>query len=235
MNDLRNDLINTSPVQYDWSKGYGETWEPILPDVDVMPIYHLKDILDNYGDDYPEPNPFDMTVAELATFAVEEEVTIMRGLSLLTNITKSMEEEECWGLDEWRGAAQECLDCNQEQWDPVMSYYYPLYGTFGGVDVNKINHLPLTIIYLVEEDLYALALTGGGMDLSWEICEAHMQLGFYPPAYVRLPKMAGKTASDRNLWIAQGCIKSAQIAGLWANRSEEDIRRVIASLEKGTR
>jgi len=116
------------------------------------------------------------------------------------------------------------LDSNS----PMMNYYYPLYhcDSFDMEDAKKISHLPLCIVYFVESEEYALALTGGGMDLSWQICEAYVRLGYYPPTHFRLPKMSGKGASPKNLAIVEACIKGREIARRWANNDIKDLESV---------
>jgi hypothetical protein len=110
---------------------------------------------------------------------------------------------------------------------PMMNYYYPLpdRDSFDEEDARKINHLPLCIVHFMESEEYALALTGGGMDLSWPICEAHIRLGYYPPVHFRLPRMAGKKASERNLMIVDACIKGREIFKRWQDNDIEDLER----------
>jgi hypothetical protein len=58
---------------------------------------------------------------------------------------------------------------------------------------HALRGLPLCIIERLDGEGYELALTGGGMDLSWEICEAFVRLGFLPPVhFCDLPDM-GRT------------------------------------------
>ena len=96
---------------------------------------------------------------------------------------------------------------------PIVNYYYPF--TYFRGDPNEaalaIADLPLCLVYfednnLREEESYALALTGCGMDLSWEICEAFMRLGYLPPAHCAvLPRMCDRGKSKRDKWILAGC------------------------------
>ena len=98
---------------------------------------------------------------------------------------------------------------------PMMSFYYPLpewerYGMDSNEAAKLLKNLPLCLVHFVEDDAYGLALTGGGMDLSWEICEAFMVLGYLPPFHFSdLPGMAGRGESKKDKWIIKGCIASA--------------------------
>lgn len=89
---------------------------------------------------------------------------------------------------------------------PMMNYYYP-------IDLRmdpkyaaiELADLPLCIVRF-DKDNIALALTGGGMDLSWEICEAFIRLGSYPPVhFCNLPGMAGKKGDPDALAIIEAC------------------------------
>ena len=97
----------------------------------------------------------------------------------------------------------------------MMNYYYPL-ATRHDFDpqsaAKAIADLPLVIVQFTESGDYALALTGGGMDLSWEICEAFMRIGELPPMHFasQLPRICGRGTSARDKWIIAGCRRMAQ-------------------------
>lgn len=112
---------------------------------------------------------------------------------------------------------------------PMMSYYYPIEvrDDFDPQDAaRKLVDLPVCVIEWLEDEqdsrgFYALALTGGGTDLTWEICEAFMRLGYLPPVHFagQLPEICGrgalssggkrgKTMSPRDTWIVEGCRRS---------------------------
>jgi hypothetical protein len=99
---------------------------------------------------------------------------------------------------------------------PMMNYYYPLPERPDDDDVVlALDGLPLCVVDFNSEfeSNSALALTGGGMDLSWEICEAHMRLGYLPPVdYCSLPQMAGRGQSPRDRKIIEACRASANSA-----------------------
>jgi hypothetical protein len=78
---------------------------------------------------------------------------------------------------------------------PMMNYYYDLgdspdsygRGTIGGWHFQddeigtayKLRDVPLCLVMV--NDTFALALTGGGMDLTWSIAEAFCRIGYLPP------------------------------------------------------
>lgn len=82
---------------------------------------------------------------------------------------------------------------------PMMSYWYSLqttsspYGAsvvaHGGDQIDAAYRLHRTSLCVVEVDgTYGLALTGGGMDLTWDIVRAFASLGYLPPvAFCRPP------------------------------------------------
>ena len=102
------------------------------------------------------------------------------------------------------------IDCE----GPMMNYFYPLPKNFEDrweleEAVTAIASIPLCIVFDIYTEEYGLALAGGGMDLSWEICEGYMLLGYLPPFhFCNLPVMADGRKS--RTWIADGCKKSAQ-------------------------
>lgn len=125
--------------------------------------------------------------------------------------------------DEWR----ELIEATPSMYGaegPMMNYFYPLNesdgnslgrweDSFDTVEAAyRLRDLPLC---LVERDGdYGLALTGGGMDLTWEIVAAYVALGYLPPvSFSRLPGMAGMPngASDRLVIAAVSRSLSAMI------------------------
>ena len=123
--------------------------------------------------------------------------------------------------DEVRAVLEDYLD-DSDEFQPMMNFIYPLHGEFDSSDVKKLLGLPLTIVRMLDGDEYYLALTGGGMDLSWEICEAYMRLDFYPPIeFCDLPAMADRGESEHDKSIIDACKKSAEAIIERANRLRE--------------
>jgi hypothetical protein len=123
---------------------------------------------------------------------------------------------------------------------PMMSYFYALPENSRRLDpdtaAKKIVHLPLCLVdFDGGEDSHgthrglALALTGGGMDLTWEIAEAYMRLGFLPPTQVAaLPRICGRGVSSKDRWIARGCMRSFKVAKAWLSQRAERVKEALA-------
>jgi len=175
--------VGVMPVDADWSKGYGETWEC----VEASRCSECNAVLiGREGDRHMDVDPTG--------------------------------ESACPGTLSGDG--------------PMMNYYYP-------VEIDDTEEaariLVDTCLCVVTVDgTTGLALTGGGMDLRWEICEAFMLLGHLPPLhFCDLPGMAGKNVdSKRNRWIVAGCLKSCSVAAGWAKRTAQRLRETVKSTRK---
>lgn len=169
--------LDATPVERDWSEGWGDAWES-----------------------YEAP-----TCTECGGYA--------------------RWDEAAW---EWRCADHGPVEDRGDGDGPMVNYAYPL-PDLGAADnvydaADRIRDLPLCIIERDGE--YELALTGGGMDLSWEICEAYLRLGFAPPlAFCELPRMAGRGSSERDREIIAACRFSVTVA-------VDRARQVIAHLDR---
>lgn len=125
---------------------------------------------------------------------------------------------------------------------PMMNYFYPLGNDFARAWPNAeeatkaIANLPLCIIRLGDcnsEDEWGLALTGGGMDLSWQICEAYIRLGYLPPLhFCDLPAMSDMTLNAKNKMILAACRKSAQIASARSSNATRHLSNIRTILKK---
>jgi hypothetical protein len=123
---------------------------------------------------------------------------------------------------------------------PAMNYVYALPGwdpssLIGVLSERLIAHLPLCIVRdagRMGEHAYGLALTGGGMNFSWEICEAYMRLGYIPPVTFAqdLPEI-GRGNSDVDQWIVKGAMESMRRAVEYhedhVRHLRSDMRRVV--------
>jgi hypothetical protein len=103
---------------------------------------------------------------------------------------------------------------------PMMNYFHPceLRDLSNEDAARAIAHLPLCVVEFQDGER-GFALTGGGMDLSWEICDAYISCGYLPPfASTDLPDMSGKEKHPRTQLILAACQRSALILEGWANR-----------------
>lgn len=198
--------------EYDWSRGYGEEWTSY----EATEVACTGGTVDCDQCDGGEVDQHD-------------------GSSVPCEVCEGTGERPCTfeGAAVVRSGYWTCPECEQDHDSdscegPMMNYYYPL-PDHADIDpaaaALKLAHLPLCVVSFqqdgygwsdaaVDGDLpaYALALTGGGMDLSWQIAEAHMRLGYMPPAFAcDLPNFAGMdTASPVNAWIIAGCRRTAR-------------------------
>lgn len=173
--DLSCDAIEVKPRDFDWTEGYGETWE-------CWEACHCDQcnavVLGREGDRHSDVDS----------------------------------ESECRGALSGEG--------------PMMSYWYPVAIDDVEEAARAIVDSPLCVVQVNGET--GLALTGGGMDLSWEICEAFMVLGHLPPLhFADLPGMAERGTSKRDQWIVAGCLKSCAVAASWATGRAKRIRRMV--------
>lgn len=124
----------------------------------------------------------------------------------------------------------ECPECGNgddcESADgPMMNYVWPLpdHASLDSDDALKLAGVSLCLVHFDQSynsysepdpslPEWGLALTGGGMDLSWDIAEAYCLLGYLPPVNVcRLPRFAGSDYTDpRRVWVMDACKRSLQ-------------------------
>lgn len=149
--------------------------------------------------------------------------------------------EFCEQLTDTSGVCQneECEYADQQVKTlegPMMSSYWPFdpLTDFEPDEAAKlIVDLPLCIVQ-INEDEYGLALTGGGMDLSWEITEAFTRIGMLPPTDLRLPVMADKYWNERTEYII-GAMERAHRGALARLQHEMDeLHHVEAQLREQT-
>ena len=127
---------------------------------------------------------------------------------------------------------------------PMMNYYYPLDGehTFNKYDFDwgayckdeqeaakRLAYLPLCLVRIGawDDDNWALALTGGGMNLAWQIAEAHIRLGFLPPLDIceGLPDFAGQGYTRRRKEILAACNRSLWYATNNISHAKRELKR----------
>ena len=113
---------------------------------------------------------------------------------------------------------------------PMMNYYYPAEIDDPGDAARKLAD---TCLCVVEVDgRTGLALTGGGMDLSWEIVGAFVALGMLPPVhFADLPRMADRrTATVDTLTAIAACQRSCEVMAGWIDRRAKSLADLLGEL-----
>lgn len=138
--------------------------------------------------------------------------------------------------EKWEvGFEQTEEEMENEEWMPMMNYYYPLPKDFKPWDNIKKDLSPnTTLIYFTDEDKYAIALTGGGMNLTWNIAESYINLGYLPPLdYCDLPRMAGMRMKPKSKKIIFACRRTLDVTKNRAVLHESKLNEVEAWLKEG--
>jgi hypothetical protein len=128
----------------------------------------------------------------------------------------------------------ECMGTVNYFEGPMMNYFHPceLRDLSNEEAAEAIAHLPLCVVEFADGER-GFALTGGGMDLSWEICDAYISCGYLPPfASCDLPDMSGKEKHPRTQLILEACQRSAEILEGWANRRRASLDTMAARYKK---
>lgn len=214
---LRVDAIDSAPVSYEFGEGYGESWdfwEAITCDDCGQPVLYEYEhgviATNEEGDDLVRMNP--RGYAEAETYATEDDANEA-------------------GFEFTRPCANEGRDArDMDAEGPMMSYYYPLDVDDNAEAARLLVDTPLVVVEVGDQT--GLALSGGGMDLTWEICEAFLALGFYPPVhFCDLPGMA-KEDSPENRMIVAACRESVRIKQRWLARTLERLDQAEAELRQ---
>lgn len=240
--------LDTPAVEIDWTTAHNEYGEPAARffDVDTFTldlsadVEGIRDILDPEDFDTPDeyetrrayawglPEAVDVELAH-SGYSVEDDDANRDAIrDALTDA--GYDEDDADRIAD----AFDFGDIEPEDFpEPMMSYHYPLpyVGQSAAALALALAGLPLLLVYWDDADTYSLALTGGGMDLSWEICEAFVRLGFLPPVrFADLPGMAGRGLSERDGAILAACIEAADEHERAAARTAAYIREKAARI-----
>lgn len=124
-------------------------------------------------------------------------------------------------------------DVDEQTSGPQMNYWYPVEGITDPTEAIDaaiaIKDLPLCIVEV--NGTYGLALCGGGMDMSWDICRAYVTLGYLPPIhFADLPNLAGEGG---HTYVWQAMIRGLEIAAEQAQREIFRLRERFPHLAAG--
>lgn len=117
------------------------------------------------------------------------------------------------------------------EFEPMMNYRYPLPDfKEKGLSEEEIKKAlnragAVTLVEDLESNEKYLALTGAGMDFSWDIVKGYVNLGFAPPAHFcrDLPRFAGDRLTQENKEAILACRKSLEAQSLWNQRGLEKL------------
>lgn len=132
--------------------------------------------------------------------------------------------------EKWDVLQPENAEPGDENWqEPMMNTWWPLPDFSPSEDDAKNlagSPFAMCIVQNLETDEYGLALTGGGMNMSWDIAGAYILLGYLPPVHLRLPRFAGKrlTPTARVTLAAMG--KSYRVMVNWMQSNLRDLKGV---------
>lgn len=131
-----------------------------------------------------------------------------------------------WDDEDGEPVFNECMGTNYDEAHPMMNYFYPCRLDDLEEAAEAIAHLPLCVVEWADGET-GFALTGGGMDLTWEIADAYISCGYLPPfQYTSLPDMSGKEREPRTQLILAACLKSATFQQIQAHRRGKDLESV---------
>lgn len=118
---------------------------------------------------------------------------------------------------------------------PMMNYWYPVEIDDIDAAARELANLPLCVVEF-RDGRTGLALTGGGMDLSWEICEAFIKIGYLPPFhFCDLPAMAGLRLDARRRLVIAACRATCDAVAGRAKRATERIDHLVKSIKRDSR
>jgi ribosomal protein L7/L12 len=219
--------ISVQPIDYEFSGGNwaeateGGGWQicegSILPEDMETEIYRVHAGINVELDIVLDEDTFEIEVTRYTTDDagndVDEDVN-----------TYSPSDKEYDALVKHLGldgsAIREASEAGDADWEPMMNFAYALDCQPPNDWKTKVNCC--TVVEIDEK--YYLALTGGGMDFSWEICESYMRLGYLPPAhFAALPRMAGRGESELDKWILRGCYRTFEAMKARAEQAMRDL------------
>jgi len=129
-------------------------------------------------------------------------------------------------------------EMENEEYQPMMNYLYPLEEfeihkkRFTDRELKKAldDAGAVTLIQRNDDGEYYLALSGGGMDLSWDICAGYVNLGYLPPFTFceGLPEYAGEEYKDiRHQNVIFACQRSISFVEARAKHAMQELQKFI--------
>lgn len=232
------DTIHAKADSVDWSDAFSWDGEGDPRAEIVYPEFEdLEDAL-SYLEDAGEHSTADDIRERLAGLDEEEREEFD---DLKNSAGRSQEEEERFQElqrireynteepdDLLEEANEHVREMSADEWEPMMNFAYPIAGLSCSPEEAQAKLCGRPVVVVILDGEPVLALSGGGMDFSWEICEAYCRLGMRPPLeFCRLPRMAGRGESERDRAIIAACYESATIAESWAKMEADRLAEMM--------
>jgi len=196
---MRNDILTADSVEFDFGEGYGVTWDIVYPDFDSAEREELDRIVSYYDVQTDHLDEFDPDEWDGDREAFEDE----RTEELRTELREFFEGD---GFDSLA---------------PMMNFLYPTPADHSGGELARLA-LDTCFTLVNVGGVEYFALTGGGMDMRWEMCAAWVSLGSLPPVeFAELPRMAGRGESESDLALIGHCIAAFRMARDWHERAAQ--------------
>jgi len=214
--ELSGEFIDARPIPFDFGSGYGETWEVVYPNVKKWSFAQVEKQLSEFG--WTE----DLARLERALERYEADP-----YAFDTDVNLKAVLNEC---------RERIFDAiiDGDDLTPMMDYLYPIELQDPEEAQSILYHavIPVVVVhaYVPQEDewKYYLALSGGGMDLRWEICEAYIRLGYLPPVYFcDLPAMWGRGQSQKDRLIIDACLESIEVKRTQLRWIEQGLKKIL--------
>jgi hypothetical protein len=267
--------INETSVDFDWSEGYGEKWDIVLPDVSDWSLEKCREYLEDQGVGIPgipveciavEYDPeytggdYDGTgetvylpvskigehdtedAHDIAVWSAFKEATGLDSIHIVhysNEVVTVLDDEEFDESDDdhmepWRDAVREQMQGDgSDGFAPMMNYYYPLPYLSISPEAAQEAVMDTACTVVMVDDEPVLALAGGGMDLSPDICKAYFLLGYYPPLHFasNLPGCGTYAKRRAGADVLAACVESARIAEGWARDARERLEKFASDLD----
>lgn len=126
----------------------------------------------------------------------------------------------------------------KDRYEPMMNVYWPVdlaYGVSPEEAAERIERFggATSLVWIESANTDAIVLTGGGMDLSWDIAAAYICCGCIPPSrlLLNLPRFAGGHGTRFGLLIVSTMLPAvAHWHRRRADRANEEAERLVEYL-----
>lgn len=126
----------------------------------------------------------------------------------------------------------------EEAFQPMMNALWPCEPRYGMTDEDAATAIDryagstvlVTLNSEVHNGLQGIAMTGGGMDMSWDLCAAYICCGCIPP--VRLLSSVPHFAGQRMAPMKQAVLECMDLAADWLEARAQRMRSYRAETEK---